>query len=457
MVTLSTRFGDARERPTVGLALVAAVVMGLPAGRAGAAPPFDDPMAPAQGFLVISDSDVTLQGGESEGAVAARGDLTFGQYQVAFVSGSDYRVAPTDVQTTGLLIGGRVDFPASSGRLTVEDGYWMAVGDETGAQATNPNPNDVSVTEAGEDPNGTPQVHGQGGAGQPAGTVFRTSDFDFDAAFAAWRELGAGLYECSVNVELRGANGPDAPWTGGDAYVYPPETSDQVTLDVTPDELASLTSITFRNGYLPSADRPFVINVVGSGALAFEPPELNGMGRDLAGYVMWNLSAFDDVEITGGRQLQGTVLAPNGDLRHTGSGNLVGNVIGESVSLTGGAGEVHYEPFDASLTCDGPAPTTTSTTEPTTTTSTTGPTTTTEPGPTTTTTEPGPTTTTTEPAPTTTTAPGPPDPDEPSGPSRTDSAPSPGRGPQAPTVTVNYHGPEAPQPGSSPSDSDSLP
>lgn len=344
------------------MVLVAAVLVSLTTDPVAAAPPFDDPVGPAQGFLVVSDGDVTLAGGESEGGVAARGDLTFSQYQVAFVTGSNYRVAPSDAATTGLLIGGQVDFPASSGRLSVHDGHWIAIGDSTGAEARNQNPNDVTVTAAGEPIDATPQIFGQGGTGQPASTVFRTSDFDFDGAFAAWRELGAGLYACPAELELQGANGPGDPWTGGDAYVYPPPSGGQVTLEVTPDQLASLTSITFRNGYVPSADRPFVINVVGSGALSFEPPELNGVGRDLAGYIMWNLSAFDDVEITGGRQLQGTVLAPNGAFRHPGAGNVVGTVIGASVSLTGGAGEIHVAPFSASLSCDGSGPTTTTTT-----------------------------------------------------------------------------------------------
>jgi choice-of-anchor A domain-containing protein/LPXTG-motif cell wall-anchored protein len=352
-----------RIRPLL-LALVAVLLLALglsvaafgPSTPAGAAPV--NPAGSSGGFLVVSGGDVTLKGGESEGAVAAAGSLSFGQYQVGFNSSSGFKVDPADAQTTSLLVGGSVNTGASTGRLTVESAKWVAIGDGTGLAAGKKNPNDLSVFATGGNVDTTPQVYGQGSL-QTTGTVFRTSSFDFDGAFAQWRSLAAGLSECPATVELRGANDADQPWSGAnDAYVYPTG-SGQVVLELSEAQLANLSGITFRNGYLPSASRPLVIDVTATdGTLTgWNPPELTGMGRDQAGYVLWSFHGFSQVSMDASRQLQGSVLAPDADFSHAGSGNLVGNVLADSVALTGGGGEVHDEPFDTEVTpCSAPEP-----------------------------------------------------------------------------------------------------
>jgi choice-of-anchor A domain-containing protein len=344
-------------------------------GMAGA-PPIDSvqfcsassvvPSAPAVGFDVVTLGDASLLANESEGPVAIGGDLTFDQYQVAIHSAGSYRLAPGDDRPTALLVRGRLDLGGSAGQVSVQQG-WLAVGDRTGVSAKRQNPNQITVNATASGPGDLPRAFGQNSF-QSEASALRASTFDFEGAFEDWHRLAAGLASCAPTTHPAGANGPSAPWTGGDAYLYASGTGQQV-LQLTAADLAKLTSITFRDGATPTASRPLVVNVLGVPP-NWNPPKLNGDSNAIARSVIWNFAGLPEVTITGGGELAGTVLLPAGGLVQRGNGNLVGAVYADSL-VHGGGAEIHDNPFTGAVTpCSAPTPPTTTTVLPTSTTTT---------------------------------------------------------------------------------------
>lgn len=126
-------------------------------------------------------------------------------------------------------------------------------------------------------------------------------------------------------------------------------------LTLTAQELDDLAGITFQT--LPTADTPLLINVTGAsfdGTL----PNLAGISRDQAPFILWNFPDATQVRVTGGDSLKGTLYAPRAAVRWETTINMEGNVI--AASLVHGdqrvAGhslrELHDEPFAALLSCE---------------------------------------------------------------------------------------------------------
>jgi len=373
-----------------------------------------NPATAATGFDVVTKGDAVLAANESEGPVAIGGDLRFDQYQVAIHSAGTYKVDPADGKPTSLVVRGKTDIRSSKGQLTVENG-WVTIGIPSAVTAKRSNPNQIVVNAASAKPDALPRILGQNSS-QSIASATRKPGFDFDNTFKDWQKLAEGLARCNPTVRLSGADSMNSPWVSGDAYIDPPSGSGQMVLKLKADELARLSSITFRSGAEPSASRPLVINVAGV-PNNWNPPNITGDSNKFARYILWNFGGASTVRIHGGNQLIGTAFAPSATFDQEGGGNLVGAVYAASFIHNGG-GEVHDRPFDTTVTpCSCTPPTTTTTVKPTTTeypTTTAKPTTTVEPTTTVyptstvepTTTEPTTTTeypTTTDPSPTSST------------------------------------------------------
>ncbi|MFF8986286.1 collagen-binding domain-containing protein [Streptomyces globisporus] len=393
-----------------------------------------NPVEGNNGFGVVTESDATLGSTESEGPVAVGGDLTYGGgYNVALNTAGTF-TAPGDASPTALLVGGAVDYAGSSpsGVLRVEQGGYVKVGDATGSEALSVDSNGASVNThvvaSGAGYDSTPRI--ELATQQPDDSVFQTGLMDFPSLFTTYRDRADLMATCANTVTLSDASGvplpdPDNLPPGTQAYIDLAPGATNV-LRLTGAQLNNIADLTFRDQ--PTADTPLLIDVdttATGGAFTWNTPDMAGVSGADAPYILWNFADATSITIAEGDSLEGTIYAPRADLTDLDPANIEGDIIvrslvaGPIAGQPGGpvnAGEIHYFPFDASLTCDdGTDPTPTPTPTPT------------DPTPTPT----DPTPTPTDPTPT---------PTEPT-PTPTDPTPTPTPTPTDPTPTPTPTGP----------------
>ncbi|MBC9714618.1 choice-of-anchor A family protein [Streptomyces sp. TRM66268-LWL] len=419
-----------------------------------------NPVAGNNGFGVVTEGDATLGSTESEGPVAIGGDLTMGAgYNVSLHTPGTF-IAPGDGNPTALLVGGSVDYAASSpsGVLKVLTNGYVHIGDMSGDRALDTDNNGASVNTrvvpAGSGYDSTPRIELT--TRQAAGTVERSGLMDFASLFATYRERAAAMASCLNNVTLTD--------TSSGAVVLDPPAGSNVTvgltagqtnvLRLTGEQLNNVDIMTFTTQ--PSADTPLVVVVdttATGGDFDWSTPNMAGVSGTNAPYILWDFPDATDITITDGDSIEGTIYAPNAHLTDLDPSNIEGDVIVKSLDAgplagtpgAGGsdvnAGEIHYFPFAADLTCENDVPTPGPTLSPTTS----------APAPTETTSAPAPTETTSGPEPTdgpTTSGP------EPTG---TTSGPEPTEGPTTsgpePTEGPTTSAPEPTTPAPSPTHS----
>ncbi|MGW1084756.1 collagen-binding domain-containing protein, partial [Kitasatospora sp. NPDC002522] len=175
-----------------------------------------NPVAGNRGFGTIVEQDAVLGSGETEGAVALGGDLTFGPgYHVGLHAAGGFTV-PGDDRPTALLVGGRVDFAGSSrnGVLTVLGDRYLKIGDPTGAPVLDTDANHAQVTtqvvaaDAGH--NSVPRIE-LTVRQPPASVAPATGLIDFTALFATYRQRATALAACPENLTLTDAAGQPLP------------------------------------------------------------------------------------------------------------------------------------------------------------------------------------------------------------------------------------------------------
>ena len=321
-----------------------------------------NPATLAAGFSAVAHGDATLTADGSTGPVAVGGNVSFDRYSVAGHTAGVYKVDPTDSSATALVVRGRVELARSAGDLSVRNG-WLTVGDPAGVQARRNGPHRIVVNATGSKVRTTPRLVGTRSA-QSDTSATRKAGYDFDGVFRSWSELARGLAECRATVRLAGPYGPDSPWKGGDAFVWPTGTPGQMVLNLSAADLARLGSITFRHGAEPSAERPLVINVAGV-PKDWNPPKLTGAAERHARYTLWNFGSAPEVLIGGRNTLSGTALAPSARFTTSGKGKLTGAVYADRF-IHGGSGAIAFTAFDAVVTPCSVTPPSTTTTTPTT-------------------------------------------------------------------------------------------
>ncbi len=397
-----------------------------------------NPVAGNNGFGVVTEGDATLGSTESEGPVAVGGNLTMGAgYNVSLHTPGTF-TAPGESTPTALLVGGFVDYAASSpdGVLRVLANGYVHVGDMAGGQALDKDGNGASVNTrvvaAGSGYDSTPRVELT--TRQDADSVQAADLMDFPALFTTYRTRAARIAGCEDNVVLTD--------TSSGAVVPDPPAGSNVTVNLTPgrtnvlqltgEQLDNIDIMTFTTR--PSADTPLAI-VVGTGATGgdfdWSTPNMAGVSGTDAPYILWDFPDATGITVTDGDSIEGTIFAPSAHLTDVDPSDIEGDIIVKSLVAgplagtegSGGsdvnAGEIHYFPFAADLSCESGSPTPTP-----------PPTETPTPAPTPTPTTPTPTPTTAAPTTPAPTSPAPPSP-----------APTPG--PATPSSTPP--GPDAPQ------------
>lgn len=310
-----------------------------------------NPLAPTEGFLIFTEGDAILLAQESEGPVAVGGDLimddhpVYANYRVANNDPGDFFVG-SDLRPTALLVNGRVHFLGGEGIKVNQNGY-VKIGDCTGANVYNTDPNNASVNTriTGGSYFDMPRIALS--TQQPEGTVCQSDLLDFEAAFDILRGNAYGISECETNVQLLDQNGNPLTDTEGN---FPPNMKIEIiqnevnVWNLTIDAINSIPNLTFVNQ--PNANSPLVINVTGTGGNDdFYPFNAAGIGGNVAPYILFNFIDMEALLITGSSAVWGSVLAPNSNIRISNPNNVEGQVVGMEVLIM--AGEVHHRLFDA--------------------------------------------------------------------------------------------------------------
>ncbi|WP_158585457.1 choice-of-anchor A family protein [Kitasatospora sp. SolWspMP-SS2h] len=348
---------------------VLACAAGLVAVAAPTASAYDgNPLDGTEGFGVFIHHDALLGSTESEGPVAVGGNLSFGAgYNVALNTAGSY-TADGDARPTGLLVGGRVDFPGSdpTGVLKVLGDGYVKIGDPTGAGVLTTDANGAAVAThvvaAGSGYDSTPRI--ELSARQPAAAVTRGSLPDFDARFTAFRTRATAMAACAENVQLLDGNGnpyPDQNDLPPGAQVKIHLTADRTNvLRLTGTQLNRIGQLTFLDQPTTAAPLVIVVDTNATGhALAWNSPTFAGLDPAGISALLWDFPDATSITHASGDTINGTLYAPSARLTDLDASNIQGDIVVESLvhgsrTNTGpSGGEMHYFPFTAHVSCDG--------------------------------------------------------------------------------------------------------
>ncbi|RST26021.1 collagen-binding domain-containing protein [Chryseobacterium lacus] len=312
-----------------------------------------NPVSPALGFNVFVENNLELKSNESEGPVAAGGNLTIaGNYQVAIHNAGNFLVGG---QTIGLLIGGKLVFQGN-GDLKLNKGY-VKIGDLTSAKVwykdnNNANAN-IRITKNNGGYDNTPRISLQnnapffGNVSPQNNPVNEGNLIDFAAAFTQMRAASLDLSQCTHNAQLSNPNGNPVDIANLPNQIKITLQNGINYLNIKGTDLNSVSEITFVNQ--PNANRILVINVNAAGSFNWKVWNQPGFGgKANCPYVIYNFYNATEIKMVNGDTVEGTIFAPFADVDKNGhSSNIEGQLIAKSFKQN--AGEMHYANFSASL------------------------------------------------------------------------------------------------------------
>lgn len=337
-------------RAIAGGAAVLAVAVGstVAASAASVSPACPNPLAETRNFTVVVEGDAALgstgAGGEIEGSLAAGGNVSFGLYN--FLDNSDGSSMPAvGGPATQLLVGGTVDY-SSGQKLDLNAGHGK-ITDTAG----------LSVTADGRlvlaDANR--YVKSQFGAVQNSISDYTAAAGTFSEAFPAdyfdrLRRL-SGHYAALAEGD---GTAMVAATGSGERHLVLQEGKTNVW-NVGAAELSAATSATF-DGVTPSAATRLVINVIPDGSTDVGGLRFNGdpiSDRHFAPWVVWNFHGWENLRLVGATEMSGVLLAPDAALDYNRSNPFRGQVIAQSINITG-SGEIHHWSYEAAACTAGP-------------------------------------------------------------------------------------------------------
>ncbi|MFC1440580.1 choice-of-anchor A family protein [Streptacidiphilus sp. N1-10] len=346
-----------------------------PAAGARAGGYSGNPVDGSKGFGVVVENNAVLGSTESEGPIAIGGNLSFGPgYNVSLNSAGGY-TAPGDSKPTALLVNGSVDFAGSSptGVLKVLSGGYLKVGSLTGADVLNTDGNGASVNTqevvSGAGYNSVPRI--ELNSQEPLSAVGpHPGLIDFDALFAAYRQRSTDMAACPTNVTLLDGNGVALP----DQSVIPAGSNIKIhlssshtnVLHLTGAMLNNISELTFLDQ--PSSSGPLMIVVdttATGGKFVWNTPNMAGLQKTAIPSLLWNFPDATDITVSTGDSIEGTIYAPRALLTDVDPSNIEGDIIvrslvhGPLIPSSGSAvnaGELHYFPFTATISCTSASP-----------------------------------------------------------------------------------------------------
>jgi choice-of-anchor A domain-containing protein len=322
------------------------------------------------GFLVFVEGNVALNADESEGTLAAGGNLSFNStYNIAAHTPMNSTfTAPGDSGPTYLYVGGGMAWTGSQ-VLRVLNGGFTKIADSSTYTARNRDQNNAQVNyrvvKPGAAYDSTPRIEGTTNAQSPesVSTPVPSSLIDMAGAFTLYRQLTTQIGECPSNVVLTDPNGGSSPisqpYSSGARGRLTLTQGATNVLQMSTTDLANLSEITFVNQ--PSASTPLVVNVTGS-SFNGNIPNLAGIGGSQAPYIIWNFPQATSIVVNGGASIEGTIYAPNAALNWRPTQNVEGNIIAKSfthgpvVTRRGTPREIHDFPFATTISCASSQP-----------------------------------------------------------------------------------------------------
>ncbi|MBT2533021.1 choice-of-anchor A family protein [Arthrobacter sp. ISL-48] len=326
-----------------GSATLVAVAIGapVPASAASGSAACLNPLAETHNFTVVAEDNAALgstgAGGEIEGSLAAGGNVSFGLYNL--LDNTDGSALPTvGSPATQLLVGGTVDYSTGQ-RLDLNAGFGK-ITDTTGLGVT---PDGRLISD-----DANRYVKSQLGAGQ-------NSILDYTAAPGTYVEAFPADYFDrlrSVSAQyaaLAEGEGTAMVTTTGSGELHIALQAGKTNVwNVGAAELSAATSVTF-DEVKPSAATRLVINVIPDGSADVGGLRFNGdtvADRYFAPWVVWNFPGWQDLRLVGSTEMSGMLLAPDAALVYGRNNPLRGQIISESINITG-AGEIHHWSYEA--------------------------------------------------------------------------------------------------------------
>ncbi|MBI1184551.1 choice-of-anchor A family protein [bacterium] len=299
----------------------------------------------ALGFNVFVKNNVTLSTNETEGAIAMGGNLTLnGSYTVAGHTAGTFKDAG-DANASALVIGGSIYYTSGSGINVVNNGF-VKLCNTTGSNIYDwdvMNNHAMNTRIAAGSMNSNPRINL---SVYQSATSVNKCPIDFSNAFGRLENTALSLAACSNNISLlpADANNPSA---SPDRKRIQLAANTKNVLNITWNDLAALSEITFNNQ--PSATSTLIVNVnnTGSGSATWSVPNFAGIGDQHGQYIIWNFYNTTSLTLTGGGTLKGTLLAPLADVVDNNSGNIDGQLIAKSFVHNGG--EMHNYLFNANV------------------------------------------------------------------------------------------------------------
>ncbi|MEU8132324.1 choice-of-anchor A family protein [Streptodolium elevatio] len=331
-----------------------------------------NPVEGSRGFGVVVEEDAVLVGTESEGPVAIGGDLRFGPgYNVSLSDAGSFTVAD-DAQPTALLVGGKIDLGGSSpnGVLKVLSHGYVKIGDLAGSRPLAVDGNgarvNTHVVPAGAAYDAVPRI--ELARHQPADSVGPAPGLiDFTSLFATYRTRAEAMATCPTNVTMLDGNGTAYP----DQQNLPPGSAVKLALrsgvtnvlHLTGAQLNNIAELQVLAQPTPTAPLLIVVDTTATrGVFTWNTPNMPALDKTSIGSVLWDFPDATDITIASGDTLEGTIYAPRAHLRDLDPSNTEGDIIvrsleeGTAAGIAGAetshsAGEVHYFPFEAKVSC----------------------------------------------------------------------------------------------------------
>jgi choice-of-anchor A domain-containing protein len=314
------------------------------------------PTAPAQGFNVFTEQNLTLITNESEGPVACGGNLSIqGNYQISVNDAGSYTVNNVKI---GLLVGGKVNYN-SGNAVQINNNAYVKIGNNAGSYVWYYDQNNaaspIRITPT-PDYNSSPRIMLQANANQlnvgvNNNPVFQSGLVDFAGAFQSLKASALSIAQCNHNAQLTNANGQPIANTNLPNQIKINLQDGVNYFNISGTDLNNVQQFTYNNQ--PSASKILVINVNAPGTFNWNVWSQAGVGFQNCPYILYNFYNTTQLNIAGNGTIEGTVFAPFADVNKTANqSNIEGQVIAKS--LVHGGGEMHYALF--APTINGCAP-----------------------------------------------------------------------------------------------------
>ncbi|TCJ17520.1 T9SS type A sorting domain-containing protein [Flaviaesturariibacter flavus] len=304
------------------------------------------PTASALNFNTFMRTTLTAVSGSIQGPSATGTDLLLnGTFAVSTSSTGKY---PTNTNNSNsnysLAIGGRIFY--NSGGLSTLGGGNFRITNGTGTRVwytnTSGNPTNTKLTTAAGTFGSTPAI--QAGQQQTAGTVLGSTGIDFNSAFDNFIDYNSRISSWKNSTDSRLNKITLA--AGNNPHIT--LVSNKINyLNLSSARLTSLASTNLHLDNRPAANRILVINVDVAGSYTWTPTQIPSFSSSDGAYVIWNFYTTSSLAINGTRVVAGTVFAPTAAINLTNTDGVLGQVIGQSLSLTSSV--IRYLPFTSTL------------------------------------------------------------------------------------------------------------